>query len=243
MKKLTVVAISVCFCWGLFAAKGFAAESPKKWRKRHICQDSPVDATGWQQHRAPYGVPSKYAPSGLVYQTSCDDIDPEAGSIVEHDQIGTTWYEYQHNDNMGRMISVNDDGYRHFSWMYAGGPYPGVPRYVYANCKDPAGSFLGDVPADGGEVNAGYSNQTHLNDGTSVIVNHRTSGTPKWYNVLTIANGVCTDTFSRHWDIPDHIVATPSGEPGEWPRVAATYDSMDGRDYVHILHREAAAVG
>jgi hypothetical protein len=243
MKKLTVAAISVCLGWGLFAAEGFTAKSPKKSRSRYICQDNPADASGWERHRAPYLVPYKYAPSGLTYQTSCADINPEAGSIVEHDQIGTTWYEYQHNDNMGRMISVTSDGYRHFSWTYAEGPYPGVPRYVYANCKDPAGSFLGDVPADGGEVNAGYSNQTHLHDGTSVIVNHRNSGTPKWLNVLTIANGVCTDTFSRHWDIPDYIMEATMDEPGMWPRVAATYDSTDGRDYVHILHREAAAVG
>jgi hypothetical protein len=243
VRRLTIIVFSVCFCWGLFAAEAFTAESPKKSGKRHICQDTPVDVSRWEQHRAPYGVPSKYAPSGVTYQTNCADIDPEAGSIVEHDQIGTTWYEYQQNDNMGRMISVTDDGYRHFSWTYAQGPYPGVDRYVYANCKDPAGSFLGDVPADGGEVNAGYCNQTHLHDGTSVIVNHHNSGTPKWLNVLTIANGVCTDTFSRHWDIPDYTLGGSTGEPGMWPRAAATYDSMEGKDYIHILHREAAAVG
>ena len=243
MKKLTIVAVSLCFFWGLLAAEAFTGESPKKRRSRHICQDIPVDASGWELHRVPYGVPPKYAPSVLRYQTSCADISPEAGSILGHDQIGTTWYDYQQNDNMGRMISVTDDGYRHFSWTYAEGPYPGVPRYVYANCKDPAGSLFGPVSADGGEVNAGYSNQTHLHDGTPVVVNHRNSGTPKWYNVLTIANGVCTDTSSRHWDIPDYILGATTGEPGLWPRVTATYDSTDERDYIHILHREAAAVG
>jgi hypothetical protein len=243
MKKTTILIVSVCFCWGIFAARAFAARSPKKESKRHICQGSPADVSDWERHRAPYAVPSKYAPSGIMYQTSCDDINPQAGSIVEHDQIGTTWYDYQHNDNMGRMISVTSDGYRHFSWMYAAGTYPGVPRYVYANCKDPAGSLLGPVRADGGEVNAGYSNQTHLHDGTSVIVNHRTSGTPKWYNVLTIADDVCSDTFSRHWDIADHIIGASSGEPGMYPRAAVAYDAMEERNYIHVLHREAAAVG
>ena len=243
MKKLTIVTTSVCLGWGLFAVEGFTAESPKKSRATHICQAKTADASGWERHRAPYGVLCKYAPSGLKYQSSCDDIDPEAGSIVEHDQIGTTWYEYQHNDNMGRMISVTSDGYRHFSWTYTEGPYPGVDRYVYANCKDPAGSFLGDVPADGGEVNAGYCNQAHLHDGTSVIVNHRSSGVPKWHNVLSIASGACTNTFSSHWDIPDYTLGGSTGERGLWPRVAATYDSTEGRDYIHILHREAAAVG
>lgn len=243
MKKLALVVFSVCFCWGVFAAEAFTAESPKKSRSRHICQDNPVDASGWELHRAPYGVGSKYTPSPLKYQTSCADINPEVGGVVEHDQVGTTWYDFQRNDVIGRMISVTDDGYRHFSWMYTGGPYPGVPRYVNANCKDPVGSLLGPVPADGGEVNAGYCNQTHLHDGTSVIIHHHTAGSPKWHSVLTMADAVCTDTFSRHWDIPDFIVGQIWDDPGMWPRAEAVHDSAQQKDYIHILHRESAAVG
>ncbi|UCB53444.1 MAG: hypothetical protein JSV10_05035, partial [Candidatus Zixiibacteriota bacterium] len=192
MKRLFTLALLICIGLGLFVAENFAAQDPRKPRPRHICQDKLVDAPGWELHRAPFEAPSKYAPSGVTYQTSCADINPEAGTIIEHDQIGDTWYEYQQNDNMGRMISVTGDGYRNFSWMYTDGPYPGVPRYVNANCKDPVGSFAGPITADGGEQRAGYSSQTHLHDGASVIAHHHSSGAPKWYTVLTMADGVCS---------------------------------------------------
>jgi hypothetical protein len=226
-----------------FVGENFAAQDPSKPKMRHICEYNLVDAPNWQLYHTPFRAISKYKSSGITYQTSCTDINPEAGTIIEHDQIGTTWYDLQQDYSMGRMISVTGDGYRHFSWMFCDHEYPPGPRYVDANCKDPLGSFMGEVHADGGDVNAGFSNQTHLHDGTSVIINHHSLGSPKWYNVLTIADGVCTDTFSRHWDIPDYILGTPSGEPGMFPRAAVVYDSLEGRDYIHILHREAAAVG
>ncbi len=243
--KTKLLAFLVLVCLGLvvFVVENFAAQDPGKPKLRHICEYNLVDAPNWQSYRAPSKGTSRYAPSGLTYQTSCIDINPELGTIIEHDQIGMTWYDFQQNFSMGRMISVTGDGYRHFSWMFCDHEYPPGPRYVDANCKDQLGSYMGVVHADGGEVNAGFSNQTHLHDGTSVIVNHRNLGTPKWYSVLTMADGACTDTFSRHWDIPDYLPEAPSGGAGMWPRAAAVYDSLDGRDYIHILHREAATVG
>ena len=57
-------------------------------------------------------------------EVTCDDIDPQLGSsyIITHEQIGHTWYDFQKNAAMARMISVTTTGYRHFSWMFTDGP-------------------------------------------------------------------------------------------------------------------------
>ncbi|UCB52959.1 MAG: hypothetical protein JSV10_02390, partial [Candidatus Zixiibacteriota bacterium] len=231
MKKLTIVAISVCLGWGLFAAEGFSAERWQKPKKRKITSQ-PVSP---EQVAASRRISPKYPVGGVWYDLTCADINPQAGTIVEHDQIGSTWYDMQQNASMGRMISVTDGGYRHFSWMYAEGPYPGVPRYVRASCKDPGGGLLGAVVADGGTVNAGYSNQTHTHDGRSVIAYNRTAGSPAWFTSLTMDNSLCGGTFTRHWDVPDKL---DNWFGGLWPRIGVSYNAMEDRDYFHIAVRE-----
>ena len=242
-RKMLIFLVLVCFGLGVFVVQGFSATAWQRTKLRHICQDNLVDAPGFELHRAPYKALSRYTTLGLKYQANCENINPEAGTVVEHDQIGDTWYDFQQNESMGRMISVTNNGYRHFSWMFCDHPYPPGPRYVDANCRDPLGNYIGQVHADGGDVNAGYSNQTHLHDGTSVVIYHRTAGSPEWYTSLTLDSSVCSGLFERHWDIPDYITGQMSDNPGIWPKAEVMYDAMEDRDYIHILHRESAAVG
>ncbi|MGB2979638.1 MAG: hypothetical protein WBC77_00110, partial [Candidatus Zixiibacteriota bacterium] len=231
-KSLTVIAL-VSIGIVAVATNGFSAERWQRAGKRSVYPTGPAPELGF----APLRVLSKYPAAAAGYDLTCSDISPEAGTIVEHDQIGSTWYDFQQNASIGRMMSVTNDGYRHFSWMYTGGAYPGVPRYVDANCKDPGGSFLGQISAAGGAANAGYCNQSHLHDGRSVIAYHETGGLPKWAAALTIADAVCADSFSRHWDIPDHITHGFAPDAG-WPKVEALYDEAEDRDYIHIIMHE-----
>jgi hypothetical protein len=173
LKFLVILFVAV----GVLVAEGFSATAPHKPKHRHISEDVRMDGAGWEFYRAPSKVIAKYL-SGEVKLT-CEDIQPAVGAIIQHDRIGETWFDYQKNGSMGRMISVTNAGYRHFSWTYCDHVYPPGPRYVDANCKDPGGYYIGQVHADGyGGVNAGYSNQTHLHDGTSVVIAHGTAGTP-----------------------------------------------------------------
>ncbi len=225
------------------------ATTEKKLKKRHIFEDIRLDGSERDFDRPrPQGM-SRYPATGVKYDLSCTDIDPEIGQgfIVQHDEIGDTWYDFQQNGSMGRMISVTPEGYRHFSWMFADGPYPGAYRYVDANCKNPVNEYLGQVHVDGGQYkNAGYSNQTHLHDGRSVVVYHRTAGQlgdPMPASMLSIEDSLCAGDFNRHWDIPDSIRSSCVGGPGEWPKLAALYDAVEQRDYIHVVVNEFSSAG
>ncbi|MGB2770461.1 MAG: hypothetical protein WBC88_12110, partial [Candidatus Zixiibacteriota bacterium] len=247
MKKLLSIVVSISLVWGLFVAESSSATAKQKVEVRHISEDVWVDAPGYESQIPSSSAVTKYRTAGMRYNGDCFDIYPDAGldPVLEHDQVGTTWYEYQQNGSMGRMISVTSNGYRHFSWMYTDHPYPPGPRFVDANRKGPAGGFLGQVHADGGDINAGYSNQTHLHDGTSVIVHNRLlyGGITTWGSALTMNEGVSGDSFPRHWDIPDYITGAPSGEPGIWPKAEVLYHETEDRDYIHIVLTERSSYG
>jgi hypothetical protein len=237
-----------CLALVVFAAEGFGGKAWQQPQRRSIYEEEIVDGKGPPcpksgspgDHRR---VPGKYPLPGTFYQTNCEDISPEAGSIIQHDQIGHTWYDFQQNGSIGRMISVTSGGFRHFSWMFLNGPYGGeYYRYVDANCKDPVNQFVAQVHVDGGVAkSAGYSNQTHLHDGRSVVAYHRTAGQmgdPVTYTMLGIEDSLCSGGFGRLWDLADSILNSPSREAGGWPKVEALYDPAEQRDYIHVVMTE-----
>jgi len=187
--------------------------------------------------------PGKYAPTGAKDPAGCFDLipDPEVPAVTEHDNIGTTWYDFQKNGSMGRMISVTSaalGGYRHISWMWTAAVYPGTQRRVYARTKPEAGSWSTPQEVGLGTVNSGYCNQTHLVDGTSVVLFHRT-GLGGGNSYMAMADGPAVNPlYTRKWDLPDDITEAPSGEPGAWPKCDILY--VDGINYLHIIETESA---
>ena len=226
--------------WMILVVDGFSATARQKPKMRHISSDAPPSETG-----LPPATPYQYPTGGQQYRLSCTDILPDVGNIIQHDQIGDTWYDFQKNGSMGRMISVTSSGYRHFSYMYSSGPYPGVPRGVYANCKDPSGGYLGTATVEiSATTTPGYVNQSHLNTGESVVIYHKSGGSPKWSATLSKDNIVCGGFFTNHWDLPDFITGASSGELGYWPKLEVLYDTTTpARDYLHIVMTEGATEG
>ena len=168
VKRLTLVFILSVFVTFMFAGGAFATTakkvSPEGKEMRHISQDSYPP-----EEMQAFSSPSKYSTAGFKDEADCYDLIPDEGvpGVAEHDLVGLTWYEYQKNGSMGRMISVGGAaGYRHISWMWSAGVYPGVQRRVYARTKPLAGAWSTEVEVGLGTVNSGYSNQMHLNDGT-----------------------------------------------------------------------------
>ncbi len=88
--------------------------------------------------------------------------------------IGYTWYDYQHNGSMGRMIETNfgTAALVHFSWMFLPGPVLESREYNY-NSYDITNSLQGTVtglqPADD---YGGYVGLTTTNDNRAVVGGH-----------------------------------------------------------------------
>jgi hypothetical protein len=241
--KLMVCLIFLISGWAFLAVNGNSAELKHKPYKVRNSSLPPA-----AENYVPPGPPSKYPVGGLKYSANCLSIAPEIGWVIEHNQIGTTWYDFQQNGSMGRMISVTSGGYRHVSWMYTNCAYTtGCPRYVKGNCEAPASTNNWPTAAnvDGGtNINAGYSNQTHLSDGTGLVIYHRTAGSPIWYSAIAVDDSVCSGYWSRRYDIPDGLPeATSSYKYIEWPKCEVKHDTLTGRDYIHVVGTEGNTAG
>ncbi len=253
MKKSLAFLVSVCLVAMVFAEESFPAKVKQKLKVRHISEDVRVDAPGYELHLPFPEAATKYRPTAAGYNGDCFNIipDSELDPPVEHDQVGTTWYEYQQNGSMGRMISVTSagtGGYRHISWMWSAGVYPGTQRRVYARSKPAAGAWGTPYEVGLGGVNSGYSNQAHLNDGTPVVIFHRTGFGGNW-SYLSIADGPSENPqYTRKWDLPDDMPEAPSGEVGAWPKCDVLYclDStvcFDSLNYIHLIENESNVLG
>ena len=237
IKRLIIVFLLI-----IFAAGGVLAALNQNDVNRTNSKSDRISDNG----TAKAAATSRYTP-GTRNSATCEGVSTII-PIIEHSQIGDTWYDYQANGSMGRMISVSSDGCRHTTWHYTAGVY-GAPNYRYVKSNEaPASaaplSWIGYIDADGGiNKNAGYPNQTHLSDGTSILIYHRTAGTPTWYSSIAAEDEACGNSWNRHWDIPDYIEGATSGNPGQWPKGEAQYDPITSRDYIHVVAQEGITTG
>jgi hypothetical protein len=63
------------------------------------------------------------------------------------EQVGTTYFDFQANGNMGQRIAVDDSNQVYVVWMYCGGEYPGNPRFIRYNFRYPDGTWYGQTDA------------------------------------------------------------------------------------------------
>jgi len=247
MKKPLAFSLSVCLVAMVFAAEGHPAEVKQKIKVRHISEDVRPDAPGYELQLPFPKAAAKYPSAGMMYNGNCFNIfpDPELDPPTEHDQVGTTHYEFQQNGSIGRMISVTSTGYRHVSWMWSGGVYPPGPRAVFARSKPPAGVWGTQAEVGPGAINSGYCNQAHLHDGSSVVIYHSTDPTAGMYSSMAIEDTPGAGQYARKWDLPDYIPEGTSGEPGGWPKCGVLYTvdetvSPESLDFIHIVETEVS---
>ncbi len=138
--------------------------------------------------------------------------------------VGTTWYEYQHNGQIGRMIVLDDDGYVHIVWTN-GLDQMSTNRHVYYNLIDPAGSqlFPGSGYAVESSVRAGYTNLAVAHDGTAYIAFHQ----------IIVSGGhahsaVAVDYFPRIGAFSTFELPWFQGQDLEyiWPRISMKQDGQ-----------------
>jgi hypothetical protein len=185
----------------------------------------------------PPKVSTGYPTTGIKYRTTSYDISPQAGTIIQLDSIGSTWYDYQKNGSMGRMIAVSPSGHREIAFMNVqGGPFPDNPRYITYNCKSPEGVWCCDTTnVDGGSgINPGFCNNDVMHDGREVVIYHRHFD--YWYVTLAMGDTglLCSsgNDFDIKYDLPDSL----GGEyGGMWPKMGIIHDAMVDTDYIHVV--------
>ena len=159
---------------------------------------------------------------------------------------GFTYYDYQHNDVMRRMIANGTDMYStiHVTWMDLPSPPIGEERYVDYNSYPPWLAINGmHVTPEG--ARGGYTGMDLLPDQREVLCYHRTQpATPPlfWGTAISIETGdPGTGTFASY-DIPDAVQGQPEDLKGEWPTVACA-KVPGAHDYIHITHAEGQTSG
>ncbi|MCX6641198.1 MAG: T9SS type A sorting domain-containing protein [bacterium] len=134
--------------------------------------------------------------------------------------IGNTWYDYQHNSSMSRMIAYGSDGTVHCCWMN-GLQSGAAQRLIYYNRKDPSGTWA--YGTTGLQVNtvirAGYCTMDLDADDDPVIAYHG-------LNTGTV------NTVYVYTSTGEHACPAPPVGVTEvaWPHVA-----VDTRGYIHVV--------
>ncbi|MBN2541352.1 hypothetical protein JXI42_00645 [bacterium] len=89
--------------------------------------------------------------------------------------VGTSWYDYQQNASMGKMIAVDTEGGIHLTWMNGLNIYA-VDRHIYYNYRNPEGVWL--APGAGVQAEwftrAGYATLSLFTDNAPEIAYHTT---------------------------------------------------------------------
>jgi hypothetical protein len=251
VKRLIVILVFCMFVVSIFAGGAFSAVAYKKTtddlnKVRYRSEDVyPSETFRAPSYQYPTGGIEALADCTPIYPDTVFQEAPLPPFIivpVVHQQIGNTWYDFQKNGALGRMISVTNHGYAHSAWHYTAGVYPGNPRSVRFTTEFPDHTFL-TTPAPGdpgpGASNSGYCNVTHLHNGSPVVIYHETAPAVGFKaSMIAWARTEGSINFDRHFDLPDSCPDFETANMMEWPKGTAQYDSVTGRDYIHIVGTE-----
>ncbi|MBU0518759.1 T9SS type A sorting domain-containing protein [bacterium] len=164
------------------------------------------------------------AETSTVLGPVSDSFVPETGFmdlVGTPEQFGTTWYDYQHNGSMSRMIAYGDDGSVHCCWTN-GLASGAAQRVVYYNMRNAAGAWL--YGQTGVQVNTtdrcGYCTLALDLDGNAVIAYHG-------YNTGSTTNLIYVYNSTGEHQLPGYPVGVTDIA---WPHVC-----VDIRGYIHVV--------
>jgi hypothetical protein len=178
-------------------------------QSRYRPAPEPLTITGMKP--VPDHIPVVYPPYNII---ELDGVDIVGDTVM----VGETWYEYQHNGQIGRQIVVDDEGYIHIDWT-KGEDEQSVSRHIWYNYIDPEGVQ--------GWPYTGYAVESSQRGGfTSMVVGFDGIAFPAFHQVqATSVNGhsACATDFFAHagaflvyelpwYNLEDHEYI--------WPRIA-----------------------
>jgi hypothetical protein len=165
------------------------------------------------------------ATSGIPYDRT---LQPKTDPLGETFTLGTTWYDYQHNGTIEKMISLTDNLGVHFCWMN-GLEINAVNRHVYYNYYNPMTGAL-SWPGVGYQVDqgyrAGYTTLSHLGAGEAVVAYHQAQVSGDEWHTQTAYDFIeGFGAFQTH-DM-DNL---PDWNETIWPHA-----TVDAQGYIHVM--------
>ena len=167
-----------------------------------------------------------------------DDPRRDSVAVGEDMIIGYTWYDYQHNGSIGKMIARDSMGGTHFTWM-CGFNAQQNPRHMVYNYLDPDGALLNE-PDDRGVVDnadrSGYGALALLPFDERAGVFYHVTG-HRENEPLYLGTALSVDWMAG-------IGAFNPTYPESWPEVELAWPkgTFDLRNFAHITATENGGV-
>ncbi len=138
----------------------------------------PRAVTGFEELKNVPFCPSRHHPHR-------DDAD----LVGERYEVGTTWYDYQSNGTLGKMIAVDEDGGIHVVWMKALDAQLADRHTYYNYIIDDEVQLEGGVEVDDAD-RAGYNNLGYAPDVGAIPIFHTQvgGGDNYWTNIAQDAD-------------------------------------------------------
>ena len=163
---------------------------------------------------------------------------PRRDPLGEVLTVGYTWYDYQHNGTIGKMIAVDSDGGIHITWMKGFDAQNANRKQCYNAVfdgellSDPDEGVIVDNSPEPPEGRAGYGCLTLLPEDDRAMV---------FYHVMGVegAEGFIT---AMSYDFLPGIGAFEATYPPGWPNIETVWPkgAISGGNIAHILSSENA---
>ncbi len=213
-----------------------ASSKKKQSRKTHSTKTYKIESFAGGNDEQQVGTNTDTPKSSLIPILNSSAMSPGVA-------VGNTWYDYQHNGSMGRMIDWGPHSGGtgvptvHFGWMRLAGAELIDRHYAYNHYNAATGVLGTTISVLPYEDYGGFVNLQSASDGSPVMCGHRKTGlfgvsqTHLYWDVLSGfgVNSVITDS-----------VASYNSNPGQsviWPK----FRYQEGTDTVtHVIARASS---
>ncbi len=162
--------------------------------------------------------------------------------------IGTTWYEYQRNGSMGRMIAHSDNligsdpPVVHFSWMKLYSESGSERKYAYNTYFLTSGTYIGQIGIQPNGEWAGYVGIDLTNDQRAIVGGHNSQAIDNLSDAHFYWDfGPGYAFFGNNYEVPRSLSEYTGGAPDigqevDWPKFKYVETATDT-----VLHVIAAS--
>jgi len=226
-----------------FAMTAFAAQAPVENNRYKILPGKAAQFSFPDEH--------KHQAAPATSDASLFDANnpsPTDAKTTPGEQIGTTWYEYQHNTRVPRMIGTGKDGSNfrvHFSWMDLPTVVLTGRGYAYNMYNATTGLYLTGGFQHIGESDdyAGYVCMDVQPSNAATVWGHyapagNINAAQGFYD-FSPGLGFFSSKVARVPDSTQRYAPRDGGTEAIWPSVA--HQVYSGNTYMHVVGQESGA--